>query len=181
MSNAPPDDREDEIRELIGAVDSATSRAHDDAVLAAARASADGPRPQARGGRLRRFIPFGLAAAFALIAVGLLQRQPQPDDDTLRSTAAGLEQLVTPVNGATLTSIPAELRWPAQNGASNYRVTLRDSSATVIWRSATLPEPRVAFDAATRERLTPQVYYWSVDAEGAAPTRKLGPFWFRLQ
>jgi hypothetical protein len=170
MSGHPPEEREDELRRLIAA-DTRTSRAHDDAVLAAARGIAHG-RPR----RLRRIAPYAIAASVVL-GVTVFLYQPV-EDDTLRSSNQGLERLVTPASGSTLVSAPAELRWPAQSGASSYRVTLRDAAANVVWNSAAVTEPRVLLRTPTP--LTPQTYYWSVEVEGAADSRSLGSFWFRL-
>jgi hypothetical protein len=160
-----------------------TSPAHDDAVLASARAVADeiaagdARRPQARRS-LEWARPLGLAAAVAIAIVGLSWILPGVDrsgNDQLRGVEASG---VVPQPGAVIDTAPTELRWSAQPGAHQYRVTLRDASAAVVWQSAETTEPHVRMDSANLQ--AGSTYFWTVSVAGAAAPSELGPFMFQI-
>ena len=160
-----------------------TSAAHDDAVLSRARAVADEiAAGDARGPQARRSLewarPLGLAAAVAIAIIGLSWILPgveRGDSDQLRGVEAGA---VVPQPGAVIDTAPAELRWSAQPGARQYRVTLRDASAAVVWQSSESAVPHEPMDSASLH--AGSTYFWTVSIAGAAAPSELGPFMFQI-
>ena len=63
-------------------------------------------------------------------------------------------------------------------GARQYRVTLRDASAAVVWQSAESAEPHVPMDSASLH--AGSTYFWTVSIAGAAAPSELGPFMFQI-
>jgi hypothetical protein len=129
--------------------------------------------------QLRRWqLPLSLAAAALIAGVALFWfvDTGRPIEDRLRGTET--QALVSPAPGAQLGSVPAELRWGAVAGASIYRVTLRDSSARVLWTSDALAAPRASIPAGTMQG--PGAYIWSVAAEGPEVRQDLGPYSFEV-
>jgi hypothetical protein len=182
--------QDSDLRELLGLEHVRTSRRHDEIVVSAARELArihrrvDQP-VGSTGGRLRRWrraVPVSLAAGVAAMVIALYPRtQQHREDDALRSVEANIEQLVSPLGTATLPAPPTNFRWPKQEGATSYRVVLRNASADVIWRSAAVADTQVALDDPVRATLQPQTYYWTIEVTSVGAARKLGPFWFQLK
>jgi len=173
----PLDDKDEkELRDALRASDAMTSAEHDDAILAAAReAAAEHARRRARRARL---VPALAAAALAVVAIGLVTfTQLRPMDDTVRGDDAGL---VVPPSGARLDSAPDELAWPAQPGATAYRVVLRDASAVVLWRGPESAANRLTLPTDGRRALDRAgTYLWTVEVDGGA-RGELGPYWFEI-
>ena len=156
---------------------------HDDAVLARARAAADeiasGRRSAPKARAPDWALPLGLAAAVAIAVIGLSWVLPGSDGggDELRGTSAAAT--VFPEPGAALAAAPTELRWSAQPGARQYRVTLRDASAAIVWQSAATRDPRVELGAPPPLQAG-GTYFWAVSVEGAVAADELGPFMFQI-
>jgi hypothetical protein len=117
------------------------------------------------------------AAAAAVAAVALTPLLLRDRDDRVRGQGAQTR----PADGERLGEPPETLAWPAQPGATGYRVKLFRGDASPLWESeatapvATLP-PEV------REGLrTGGSWYWTVEALGPVQRRRLGPFWFELR
>jgi ferric-dicitrate binding protein FerR (iron transport regulator) len=164
----------EDLRQLLDRPQARTRAPHDTVVLRAART----PHSHAR----RVAIPVTLAAALAILAVGLYlpSRVPHDDDAIVRSRSSIEGQSVSPAVGVSLTTAPVEFRWPAQAGARSYGLVLRDASGITIWRSDPLTTNHAPLDRALAEKLTSHTYYWSVEVEREEARLELGPFWFRL-
>ena len=171
------------LRQALAEMNSDTSALHDDAVLARARAvaseiAADAAAPEAKARRSLDWTrPLGLAAAVAIAVVGLSWILPGTHRDSEQLRGADSAAAVFPEPGVVLEHAPAELRWAAQPGAREYRVTLRDATATVVWESAGTANPRVDLGSELRPGGT---YFWTVSVDGTAAAGELGPFMFRI-
>jgi hypothetical protein len=178
--DSPADAR---LRKTLGDMTIDTSPAHDEIVLARARAAADeiatGVNQVAKRHSFDWARPLGLAAAVAIAIIGLSWVLPETDrqePDRLRGAEQGA---VFPQTGGVVAQAPAELRWSALAGATQYQVTLRDASATVVWQSAATTQPQVQLDppAGLQAGAT---YFWTVRVEGTGAPRELGPFMFEI-
>ncbi|MGH9318734.1 MAG: hypothetical protein ACRD3V_02450, partial [Vicinamibacteria bacterium] len=125
-----------------------------------------------------------LAAAAVLLLVLLplvLWRAGDIPGDATRGDPA-LD--VQPAPNAELAASPRELVWPAEPGATGYRVRLFDARAETIWESGRTDEPRVELppDAIRSIEAAGEgaAFVWSVEVEGASARDRLGPFWFRV-
>ena len=178
-----PDEEDHDLQAILGSAQLDTSAKHDQRILSAARAMTQTLRDEKAARRtvhaqLRHWqLPVSLAAAALLGAVALfwLVDTGRPVDDQLRGAEHGA--LVSPAPGAQLGIIPTELRWGAVAGASAYRVTLRDSSAQVLW-TGEAAEPHVDIPAGALHR--PGAYIWSVAVEGPSVRQDLGPYSFEI-
>ncbi len=117
------------------------------------------------------------AAAAALGAVVLVPLLLREGGDRVRGT----EGQTRPADGAMLGEPPATLSWPAQPGATGYRLKLFRGDASPLWQtevtdaSASLPaEVRLGMRAGGS-------WYWTVEADGPVQRRRQGPFWFELR
>jgi len=112
---------------------------------------------------------FALAATLAACAAGLglwLNRTPVPDD----VTRGGVETAGAWQPGGTLDAPPAELVFPAPDGAPR-RVMVFDGERSYSWTSPPTAGGRVILPEAERRKLRPGVeYYWMVvgDESGEA-------------
>lgn len=136
----------------------------------------------------RRRMRWPAVAAAAVVAAGLgvslvwLARDSPSTrtDETVRGSAP-LEERVRPVADAVLETPPAHLSWPAQVGATGYRVRLYDETASVLWKGSRVVEPRIVVeDEAQAALVAGGAYFWTVDVEGPVTRSRLGPFWFRI-
>lgn len=157
-----------------------SSRAHDDAVLATAKATAediagrDDSRSQTTTARRHTWL---MPAAAALAAVMLVPMLIDNNDDTLRNPVA----TVAPAQSATLAGAPARFRWPAVPGADRYIVILRDAGASEVWRSATVLTPELSPDSSAMNMLAAGgTFIWTVEAQTPGATTELGPFQFTV-
>ena len=166
------------INRLLNQTHGGPSTAHDDAVLGAADRILR-PAPKTHGRRWQ--VPAALAATVVLgLAIGLpnLQRvEETPPGNAVRAAQAE----TAPPSGERLAVLPEQLRWPAEAGATGYRVVLRDATADIVWTSGVLEEPKLPLtgDAAAAVAGL-KTCIWSVEAVGPAEPREIGPFWFHL-
>jgi hypothetical protein len=134
-----------------------------------------------RAGRGR---PWLLAAA-AVLAMILLPLFLWLPGDRVEDRTRGETSLdVTPAPESSLPSPPRELSWPAEPGASGYRVRLFDDRAEPLWESARIVEPRIQLPGEAIEAMAAAgagaAFVWIVEVEGASYEDRLGPFWFRV-
>jgi len=177
MTDSKVETMEDErLRDEIRRRAPRPSAAHDAAILDAARAKAARTRRDRMVERNRTWSGIGIAAALVL-AIGVWQSAPQlPGDGGIRGGAAA----VVPVDNATLGGAPQTFAWPAEAGATRYKVKLHDDTATLIWESAWIEATStdlpagVPVDSGAR-------YFWVVDVDGNADRQSLGPFWFTVE
>lgn len=157
------------------AAPTATS-AHDEAILANAARIAEQRRT-----RRRWMAPsFGLAAT-ALLAVGLWQTQFRTTDDSDYVQRSNQSTAIVPLDGATVSSVPSEFRWDNVPGASVYRVTLFDDSATQLWQSEWISSEVFSPDAEQSSQLEPgKRYFWLVETQGENAVPRFGPYWFSI-
>ncbi|HYG65030.1 MAG TPA: hypothetical protein VEL74_20780 [Thermoanaerobaculia bacterium] len=140
----------------------------------------EGGEPRRMG---RRLLPLSLAAALLAAVVGSAfvlrwDLLVPPDAGRLRSAPA---ERVSPAPDAVLQEVPAELAWEPQTGATGYRLRIFDEEANRLWEGAILSETKGAIPPEARSRLRPGAsYFWTVEVEGPARRRELGPYWFRL-
>jgi hypothetical protein len=124
----------------------------------------------------------GLVAALGIAFTWMAGAPRRHTTDEAVRAAGLLEEAMLPSDGAVLASPPARFSWPPQAGASGYRVRLRDDSADLIWESGLGGATSVSLPvevAAGLRRGT--AYLWTVELEGDASRRRLGPFWFEVQ
>ena len=162
-----------------------TSKAHDDAVLAAARvafavkdaAPADTTASEPASVPRWRSWPIALAAAVALgVALTLL---PASDPEPLVDPVLRGGQSSEPVSGSVLRSPPERLRWGRQSLPEQRRVVLRGSDARVLFASEWQPLTNEwTLPADARQRISAAgSYYWSVENK-ASGAEEFGPFRF---
>lgn len=150
--------------------------------------AAAGARPVRAIGERRRFAGRTtaalLAAALAAVAVGGLAlwrgaaSAPRDGAGAVRggegTAAAGIE----PSPGAVLAAPPGRLAWPAQPGASGYRVRLLDTEGGELWSSAVAGE--AAAEPPAESLAGAGTYLWVVEVDGPVLRRRLGPYRFRI-
>jgi hypothetical protein len=135
------------------------------------------PMPEVARASRRPWLGAGLAAALTL-GVGMLAFRPQGPTDEVRGGLASTR----PADAAVLEAPPVELAWPPELGARGYRVKLFQGDGRLAWESATLTAPPASVPSDVRERVRRGgSWYWTVEVEGPARRRRLGPFWFRLR
>ncbi len=169
-----------------------TSSAHDDAVLAAARAAFSAgagaetaadeqaqPTPQTKADVVpmpsRSWWPMALAATFALGIAVLLwptQQAVPPTDLVVRGSAAS-----EPEMGAVLERPPAYFRWGNQRPPAQRRLVLRGEDARILFASDwQLLQNEVPVDGELLQRLEEGGnFYWSVESK-ASGADEFGPF-----
>ncbi|HEV8268614.1 MAG TPA: hypothetical protein VGR00_10285 [Thermoanaerobaculia bacterium] len=88
---------------------------------------------------------------------------------------------VSPRDGAVLSSAPERLVWPAEAGATSYRVSLLDFESTPLWESPPLAEPSVSLPEEIRARLAKgRPHYWRVTVVGEVERRPSPLFRFEI-
>jgi hypothetical protein len=76
---------------------------------------------------------------------------------------------------------PATLAWPAQPGATGYRLKLFRGDASPLWQTE-VTEPPASLPAEIRLGMREGgSWYWTVEAVGPVQRRRQGPFWFELR
>ena len=136
----------------------------------------------------RAWWPAAAAAAMIVLLLGAFQLWRVDTPTQVPDGGTGSEQVrapaeeVSPAAGARLAVAPEKLRWPAQVGATGYRVTLYDASAQPLWQSSTGIGTELELPADTLARLAPGGdYFWVVDVAGDVRRTRLGPFEFHLE
>lgn len=173
---------DDDIRDAIRATSASPGARHDARILEAARFAAAGHRAEASRARRRWLVPGLAVAAMLIVAVGLwrfvLPGTALVDDGAaIRSGVMA----VTPADGAQLDAMPRRLAWPAQVGASAYRVIIFDTDGEPLWTSADLTNNELAVNEPLAAILRPDsTYLWLVEVEGEVARRELGPFAFHI-
>jgi hypothetical protein len=124
-------------------------------------------RPRPRPGAW----PWLGAGAAAVLALVLIAPWRSPVPEPTRGELVAIE----PAPNAVLDAAPTQLRWQAIANVP-CRVTLRSEAAEVVVQSASVIDGRYVLDEATRARLAPGGYLWTVDC-GA---NRLGPFGFAV-
>ena len=126
-----------------------------------------------------------IAAALILAALGaaLLWQARQSwmhggfSEEGIRGPAVSIQ----PADRASLPAPPLEFIWPAQTGATAYRLRLYDSGGDPVWQPAPVNESRVTVSREIAESLERgRPYFWVVDVDGPVARSRLGPFEFRL-
>lgn len=147
-----------------------------------AEASAGEPAPASRR-RWRAGLAF---AAAVLAALGLFRLFAPPGPaqqdgaETALRSALPLAAAVDPPDGA-VGPAPRSLSWPAQVGATGYRVVLFDAAAEPIWESEVSTELSLEVPESIRPSLIAgDAYFWVVRTRGLAERSELGPFWFEV-
>lgn len=174
-----PDDGDAALLAALERDSRTTSERHDAAVLAAAKAAAAERGRERRRARFKRWRIAASLAAVALVAVGLVRLVPGPgpDEPPLRGERAA----VSPRDGAELGAPPEAFEWPAQTGATGYRLVLLDARANPVWKSDPAPENTVALPSDIAGRLEDGgTWLWLVEIRYDGRTRELGPFSFDL-
>ena len=170
---------DDELREAIANVRDRPGELHDARILdAARRAAAEHRKTRAR--KTTRLAPGLAVAATMLVAVSLTFVWLQ--EDAIDSSAVrGGALNVAPLEGAELSGAPPEFSWPAQAGATGYRLIVFDTQANEIWASESLGSPRLATpDDLSRGLVENRTYLWLVEVDGDVVRRELGPFTFSV-
>jgi hypothetical protein len=176
----------------VGEIDDARRREIADHVVCCPRCAEDfrlllelqreAPMPVAS----RRWPVWAWVAAAAVVVLALWIAPSRVGDPgrpqtTPTDRARGVTQAVEPADRAELPAPPELLRWPAEAGATGYRVRLHAASADPIWESERFESPEAPLPAEIRTRFEAgRAYFWTVEVEGPAATRKLGPYWFRM-
>ena len=171
------------LREMLERQSLMTSEEHDSTVIRAAGEAGREIRQYrkaAASGRNQWLRPFAIAATLIVgfFLVFNSSRVPPPEpDSSIRGTAVA----VVPVHQATIDELPTLFRWPAQAGATGYRVILRDANAVSVWRSDSAARNEIVIPDNVRDQLdVGATYLWTVDIEGVPGQRSLGPWWFRI-
>lgn len=196
MSSSPPDQdpnslanaRSDAaIRESLAKAGTQPSRAHDQAILEAARAFTDsgeneadrsdsGARKQNSGNS--RGWPLAVAAT-AVLAIGIAfvtRSGPEQRPDVIRGEA--YEML--PVADAVLTQPPSTFRWPEAGGGRSYRLVIRDSNGLLLHQGMWQAMNQFAVNKQLERQLSEAGdYLWVVEQRGQTD-QALGPFRFRV-
>jgi hypothetical protein len=127
--------------------------------------------------RRRPWLRAGLAAALLVGVATLASRHEGPVDGVRGALVAAV-----PADGVVLETAPTELSWPPELGARGYRVKLFQGDGQPAWESETLAAASTPVPGAVREQVAAGgSWYWTVEVEGPAQRRRLGPFWFRLR
>lgn len=114
--------------------------------------------------RRRWLVPVGLTAAAvaALVIIGPRLSEPPPVP-TYREPAVSVTPAPIPIAPRGATAAPIRLIWTRVAHAERYRLTVFDSTGSVIWESQTT-DTSVALPGTTR--LQPRVaYFWEVEAQ----------------
>ena len=127
----------------------------------------------------------GIAAAAILATAALLvfwqvrasRSGPSSFEDEVRGPIASVQ----PPHRAALSTPPEEFIWPAQTGATAYRLRLYDSGGDPVWEPPPVNDTRLRLSAETAGSLqSGRAYFWVVDVDGPVARARLGPFEFRL-
>ncbi len=185
--NPPVEDEDAGLRDALARRSETTSDSHDSAVLLAAQDAGRDIRGRRGGtettsaGWMRWARPAAVAAVLVVgfyIVFDTSIAPPTVPDTTVRGIGA---EEVTPVHRSTLSELPERFQWPAQAGATGYRVVLRDANASPVWSTDSLTENSIALPGDLDDQLTAgATYLWTVEIEGASIESDLGPFWFRV-
>ena len=172
---------DDDLRDAIRGETRSPSAEHDETVLQTARFVANGRKAITKRVRDRWPVRVIGVAAAVLLAVGLLRILPVDtwidDGQSLRNGSV----VVSPANGAVLESPPESFSWPAQIGASGYRLVVFDAEASRLWESGRLESTELVTPAALTVALQYDAsYLWLVAVEGDVTRRELGPFAFEM-
>ncbi len=113
---------------------------------------------------VRTLLPFGMAAAAILVAIGVqdgVSNTPlKPIIDTEQRSSR--VELVGPKG--IISGTPETFSWKAVPGAASYHVTLMEVDKTVVWESTSAASP-VTLPAAVRQKALPgKRLIWTVDA-----------------
>ncbi len=183
----PDNDEHRALREALERQTVASSDSHDSSILLAAQATGRDIRermPASSPNRMRWqswVVPIAAAAALVIVAyfvAGPVLAPTVTPDTTVRGT--DLKEVI-PEHRSTLTDVPRQFQWPAQTGATGYRVTLRDANADKVWATGSLTGNETTLPHDIRTRLEPgTTYLWTVDVEGPAVQATLGPYWFQV-
>ena len=157
------------------------SAAHNEAVMAAARANAARTRHSRLVERNRTWSGIGIAAVIVL-AVGIWQLAPDETviDNSVRGDDPAAE--ILPADNASLSVAPQEFRWTEVAGARRYKMKMYDGSATLLWESDWTDATKLTLPATAANQVTPgSSYFWTVELEGNGSRRSLGPYWFQVE
>ena len=131
----------------------------------------------------RRRIPAAAAAALALAAASAYLLVPvdpvaDPPADVRRgASVSGL----SPADDAVVDRVPEGFAWPAQLGATGYRIRLFDARAELVWQSGPLDSSEASLPPEVLRLFeSPGSYSWTVEVEGSVRKSRLGPFSFHV-
>jgi hypothetical protein len=90
--------------------------------------------------------------------------------------------VLAPPDRSILERSPGSFAWPAQAGATGYRVQLYSAAAEPLWASDSTTETRLVLapESLPATLLSAGNYLWEVEVEGRVARETLGPFWFQI-
>ena len=183
----PEREKDRDLRESLGRQTVESSDRHDSSVLHAAKAAGTEIRNRKTRSRPYRawrqswVVPFAAAAGLVIVAFVFVR----PDTGTVVSPVTTVRgttvEDVIPAHRDTIAEAPRQFQWPAQTGATGYRVTLRDANADSVWSGDFVTDSTVVVPDVIRAGLNSgTTYLWTVDVEGPVEKAVLGPYWFRV-